>query len=119
MDGVLADFAAAYYACEAQLFGPATAPSRAGDPESQPTTDGAADADPVRNLGGMRPVPHPSALRRRRDVVWQAIEETLDFWTTLKPMEAGTVARIHALALQHRWEVFFITQRPATRGDTV
>ena len=27
--------------------------------------------------------------------------------------------RIHELMLQHRWEVFFITQRPATAGDTV
>lgn len=119
MDGVLADFAAAYYACEEQLFGPASAPTRAGDPENQPTNDAAADTDPVRNLEGSRSIPHPSELRRRRDVVWQAIEDTPDFWTTLKPMEAGAVARIHALMVQHRWEVFFITQRPATRGDTV
>ena len=33
--------------------------------------------------------------------------------------ESGAVARLHALALRHGWEVFFITQRPATSGDTV
>ena len=119
MDGVLADFADAYYRCEEQLFGPAAAPTRAGDPENQPVNDSGIDADPVRHLEGTRGVAHPSELRRRRDIVWQAIEDTPDFWTTLKPMEPGAVARIHGLALRYRWDVFFITQRPATRGDTV
>ena len=58
-------------------------------------------------------------LRRRRDAIWDAIQRTPDFWMTLKPIEEGAVRRIHALMLQHRWEVFFITQRPATDGDTV
>jgi hypothetical protein len=117
MDGVLADFAAAYSECELRLFGPGGIHTRPGDPETQPVDDAAAD--PVRHHEGDRNVPHPSELRRRRDVVWQAIEDTPDFWTTLKPMEDTAVARIHALALQHRWEVFFLTQRPATRGETV
>ena len=34
-------------------------------------------------------------------------------------MEADAVRRVHELMLRHRWEVFFITQRPATAGDTV
>jgi hypothetical protein len=33
-------------------------------------------------------------------------------------METGTVRRIYELMLEHRWEVFFITQRPDTVGDT-
>jgi hypothetical protein len=118
MDGVLANFAAAYYECEGRLFGPVKAPTRAGDPETQRSDDAEA-GDPVRNPDGTRRIPHPSELRRRRDVVWQAIEDTPDFWTTLKPMEPRAVARIHALMLRHQWEVFFITQRPATRGETV
>ena len=31
----------------------------------------------------------------------------------------GAVKRIHALAIRHKWEVFFITQRPYTDGETV
>ena len=58
-------------------------------------------------------------LRRRRDAIWDAIQKTPDFWMTLKPIEESAVRRIHSLMLQHRWEVFFITQRPATAGDTV
>jgi phosphoglycolate phosphatase-like HAD superfamily hydrolase len=61
----------------------------------------------------------PSELRRRRDVVWQAIQDTPDFWTTLKPLDPTAVRRIHNMMVRHRWEVFFITQRPATDGDTV
>jgi hypothetical protein len=61
----------------------------------------------------------PHELRRRRDAIWAAIHETPDFWTTLSPLDPAAVTRIHELMLRHGWEVFFITQRPATAGDTV
>jgi hypothetical protein len=118
MDGVLANFGAAYREYEARLFGPAATPTRAGNPEDQ-RPDPEVVADPVRDPEAARPVPHPSELRRRRDVVWQAIEDTPEFWTLLKPMDPTAVARMHALMLRHRWDVFFITQRPPTRGETV
>jgi hypothetical protein len=108
MDGVLADFAAAYREVEVQLFGPVT-PTRAGDPETEPVE--APDAPEEQK--------HARELRRRHDAVWQAIRGTADFWTTLKPTEPDAVRRIHEMMLRHPWEVFFITQRPATAGDTV
>ena len=55
----------------------------------------------------------------RREEVWAAICATPDFWMTLQPMEPGVVHRVHELMMRYRWEVFFITQRPATEGDTV
>jgi hypothetical protein len=58
-------------------------------------------------------------LRRRRDVVWQTIQATTNFWTTLQPLERGAVRRIHDLAARDGWDVFFITQRPATDGESV
>lgn len=109
MDGVLADFAAAYHAIELGLFGP-VAPTAAGDPESE-----AADSAPEASAAIQR----PRETRRRQDAVWQAIRSTKDFWTTLKPTDAGAVGRIHEMTLRHPWEVFFITQRPATAGETV
>jgi hypothetical protein len=112
---VLADFARAYLEIEERVFGPAAAPTRPGDPEDQEaaeTTDdgGAAAADPV--AAG-------HALRRRRDTVWQTIEATPNFWTTLQPLDTGAVRRIHELSVREGWDVFFITQRPATDGETV
>jgi hypothetical protein len=61
----------------------------------------------------------PGPEARRRGIVSRVITSTPDFWTTLRPIDEGAVARIHALMLEHRWEVFFITDRPATAGDTV
>lgn len=107
MDGVLADFAAAYHDIEVQLFGPA-AHSRPGDPENEDTGD-AEEGEATPAYGG----------RRHHDTVWQAIRAKSDFWMTLEPTEPGAVKRIHEMMLRHRWEVFFITQRPATDGQTV
>jgi hypothetical protein len=109
LDGVLADFASAFHAVETRLFGtaPASAPDEPGDEEDrQSVPQGGAST--------------PSAGRSRtREAIWRQIASTEDFWTTLQPTDAAAVRRIHDLMLRHRWEVFFITQRPATRGDTV
>ena len=107
MDGVLADFASAYREVEIRLFGAQEA-SRPDEPERQ--EDEAAKAAPETH--GLR-------ARRRRDAIWRDIERTPDFWTKLKPIEAGAVRRIREMTLTHRWEVFFLTQRPATAGDSV
>jgi hypothetical protein len=125
MDGVLADFAGAYREIEDRLFGPA-ADSRPGGPAEEaeaehkglPAQEGdGSPEDP--EIAAEDRVRDAKGLRRRRDLVWQEIKSTPDFWLTLKPTEEDAVRRIHALMIQHRWEVFFITQRPATSGDTV
>nr|MBA3950021.1 hypothetical protein [Acidobacteriota bacterium] len=59
------------------------------------------------------------AMRRHNDIIWHAIESTPEFWTTLKPMEDGIVRRLWEASRKNRWEVFFITQRPATAGESV
>jgi hypothetical protein len=119
MDGVLADFSLAFHEIEASLFPPGPALA-AGQPEKEEEAEEAAEQ-------GVQPPPieedesgpTPREMRRRRDSIWRAIKSTPDFWMTLKPTDEGAVRRIHALMLRHRWEVFFITQRPATDGDTV
>lgn len=147
LDGVLADFAAAYHAVDGRLHGPGATATRPGDPEDE------ADADEQRVTGGevrgagsgqeaevtdsdRRDEPdrrtevrrHDAdrdqlgrrvSARRRRDAIWDVIQSTPDFWMTLKPIDEGAVARIHEMMLRHRWEVFFITQRPGTAGETV
>ena len=133
MDGTLADFAHAFHAVESRLFraGPELSP---GQPEREEAEQAAAEE---RLASGGSPPPDKAApksktvedfhtarkaareLRRRRDAIWDAIQKTPDFWMTLKPIEESAVRRIHSLMMQHKWEVFFITQRPATAGDTV
>jgi hypothetical protein len=103
MDGVLADFASAYREVELQLFGRAAA-IRADDP-------GAVEEEPDAAAST------PSEERRRRTAVWRHIRATENFWTTVAPIREHAVRRIHQMMLEQHWEVFFITQRPATRGE--
>src|SRR5262245_48784000 len=125
MDGVIADFSTAFHAVEERIFGPGPGMS-AGEPEKEEeaqTTASPSDAEEPAGDGAVRTareeIRSGREARRRRDVIWQSIQSTPDFWTTLQPMEPDAVRRIHGLMLQHRWEVFFITQRPKTDGDTV
>jgi hypothetical protein len=57
------------------------------------------------------------SARRLRDL-WSRVAATEDFWTTLDEIEPGAVAQLAATAKAHQWEVIFLTQRPATAGDT-
>ncbi len=97
LDGVLADFGRAFRKIDERLFGPGPGLSP-GQPER---------------------AEEKSEQRRRRDVIWHEIQSSTDFWATLEPTEEGAVRRIHELTMKYRWEVFFITQRPKTEGETV
>jgi hypothetical protein len=108
MDGVVADFGSAFRAVESRLFGSAGT-TRADESGEQEDDRPAAASEASKS--------HEE--RRRREAVWREIRATQDFWTTLPPIQANAVRRIHEMTLAYRWEVFFITQRPATRGDTV
>ena len=50
--------------------------------------------------------------------LWKHVSEVEDFWATLAEIEPGAVARLAALAALHGWEVIFLTQRPASGGET-
>jgi hypothetical protein len=56
-----------------------------------------------------------------RDVerVWAIIGQTSNWWMQLKAYEPAEIARLYALARASRWEVFFLTKRPASAGDSV
>jgi hypothetical protein len=112
MDGVLADFSTAFRDVEKKLFGSVSAlPAEAPEVEARQEEDAARP--PV------APGSSPRESRRRRDAVWKVIQETPDFWMTLKPHDPFAVQRIHEMMLRHGLEVFFITQRPITVGQTV
>lgn len=110
MDGVLADFSAAYHQVEVRLFGqsstvPVARPEEAEELQSRRAGVAQGQGDDER--------------RRRSDAIWRAIQSTPGFWTRLNPIDRTAVRRIRDLMLRHGWEVFFITQRPATVGETV
>lgn len=124
MDGTLADLSSAYAEMEERLFGAEEAeherPAPEAREEEQQTHDGAPAAATTRDnrSASERRTPLRRGIRHR-ERVWRAIEETPNFWTTLKPLENGAIERLYRLACEHNWEVFFVTQRPATAGATV
>jgi hypothetical protein len=51
--------------------------------------------------------------------VWEYVAKTPNWWMTLEPYEPDQVARLYDLTRAGGWEVFFVTNRPASAGDTV
>ena len=123
MDGTLADLSTAYAEIEDRLFGPELAEHERPAPEAREEEQHVEEAMPA--VATTRDNPRvterrfPRSGTRHRDRIWRAIESTPNFWTTLKPLENGAVKRLYQLTGEHNWEVFFITQRPATAGATV
>jgi 5'(3')-deoxyribonucleotidase len=124
MDGTLADLSSAYAEIEERLFGKGVAeherPAPEAREEEQHVQDGpppAATTSDNRRINERRTSFRTAS--EQRDRVWRAIEETPNFWTTLKPLEQGAVKRLYQLTGEHNWEIFFVTQRPATAGATV
>lgn len=110
MDGVLADFEAAYRQVELGLFGASasTRHQRVPTPEAEVALEARLAAQP-----------RPAVSNTRRLRIWRTIENTPEFWTTLDPIDPTVVPRLNDLAARHSWEIFFITQRPETVGETV
>jgi hypothetical protein len=99
MDGVLADMETALIRQADRLFG--TSPA-AGDAE------GANQPPPAR----MRITP------RQEKRLWARIATIENFWESLQEIEPGSIARLHALSVERRWEIIFLTRRPSTAGHT-
>jgi len=51
--------------------------------------------------------------------VWRVITETPNWWLSLHPYEPHEIARLYRLTREHKWEVFFMTTRVPTAGDSV
>ena len=134
LDGTIADMDSALQREAERLFGPdiSLRPPR-GSAVAEPGATPAAPEVPGEVTGGIPtdpPSPGGAVARaaaepgkktitdRQMRELWAHVRRTENFWSTLAEIESGTVARFAALAAEHRWEVLFLTQRPATAGDT-
>ena len=50
---------------------------------------------------------------------WKEISSRSNWWVGVRAFEPDEITRLYALARQGKWEVFFLTKRPPTQGDTV
>lgn len=117
-DGVLADMDSAIEAIATRLFGPAENEAAApAVPPSTEATGNEADATVTPEEEQVEPERVRRLTRRQQHDIWEEVRRTDNFWESLQETEPGIVARVAEMATKRRWEVIFITQRPASGGD--
>ena len=92
MDGVIADFRGAFRDAAGAL------------------ADGIPDASDA-SIGSLTEI----EIKR----AWKAVSSRPNWWTGLRAFEPDQIGRLYALVRHWKWEVFFLTKRPATAGDSV
>jgi hypothetical protein len=132
LDGVLADMEGELTRQAEVLFGeamtrrllagPATAladgPEKNAD--AKPDTPAEGGAVPAEGSGDDA-APAISRLQmtaRQTRRLWQHVQTLDNFWETLNELELGVIPRLAAIAADRRWEIIFLTKRPATVGST-
>ena len=51
--------------------------------------------------------------------LWKSVASTINWWVDIPAYEPDQIERLYKQARRGRWEVFFMTSRPASGGDTV
>src|SRR5712675_1075412 len=97
MDGVLANFRAAFHATAVRLV--------RGDVDAFDLDESAQGASAL----------PPDSVRR----VWEHIARTPNWWMEIDAYEPDQIARLYSLTRAAGWEVFFLTKRPPSAGDSV
>ena len=93
VDGVVANFNKAFRETAAQMNGPAGS----HDPSDPAARALAADA-----------------MKR----VWDHISRTPQWWLQLDAYEPQQIERLYRVSRERRWEVYFMTTRPSSAGET-
>ena len=116
LDGTIADMEGALQREAEKLFGPNVQlrPTGSEHLEAPASVEDVAD-DTTKVLV---PAEKKQVLSGRQlREVWRHVAGIENFWSTLREIEPGSVARIAALRNAHRLEVMFLTQRPDTAGE--
>jgi hypothetical protein len=68
-----------------------------------------------------RAAPEGEAELSRPDVdrLWKTVAERSNWWLDVPPYEPDQIGRLYEHARRSRWEVAFLTSRPASAGDSV
>jgi len=94
VDGVIADFRTAFHAAAVRCL-----------------RRDVADSDDLETVGPLS----PDDVRK----VWDYIARTQNWWMDVPAYEPDQIARLYSLTRAVGWEVFFMTKRPPSAGDSV
>jgi hypothetical protein len=127
LDGTVADMYDALHREAIKLFGEDVlrkAASKTSQPqetkgeqsnEKESSEPKSGDDDATTNLA----MQELHLTSRQQMQLWDHVKKIENFWTTLPELEPGIIARIAKTSRDRRWEVIFLTTRPATAGDLV
>jgi hypothetical protein len=115
LDGVLADMELALVREAEKLFGIGRTPA-AEEPQAPHASMSDLVPSDVAENAPLRHEMHLTARQRR--LLWRHVSAIDGFWESLDEIEPGIVARLASLATARRWEIIFLTRRPATQGAT-
>jgi len=126
LDGVFADMESALIRSATGVFGEAMIArlqERANEdaaPDTTSTTDteGAADAAAPTVADSTPPILRIKMTPRQTGRLWRHVETIENFWQGLQEIEPGSLIRLAEIATARRWEIIFLTKRPATAGAT-
>ncbi len=128
LDGVFADMESALVQCASDIFGDAMIErleerAREDSPAdmSASPTDAPASATETGSPAVTETKPVILRLKmtnRQTARLWRHVEGIENFWENMAELEPGSLARLYALATERRWEIIFLTKRPATAGAT-
>lgn len=120
LDGTVADMYSALRREAIKLFGEdvlhtAPAASAPQDPKQEQAPQPKPEDDQTTTLA----IQELHLTSRQQNQLWDHVKQIENFWTTLPELEPGIISRIAKAASERRWEVIFLTTRPATEGELV
>lgn len=120
LDGTVADMYSALRREAIELFGEEVlrTPVAASKPQSA-RQEQAPQAKPEDDHTTTLAIQELHLTARQQNQLWDHVKRIENFWNTLPELEPGIISRIARTARQRRWEVIFLTTRPATKGDLV
>jgi hypothetical protein len=110
LDGTIADMYATLHTEAEGLFG---AENLAKAAMEQAAADGASEEEPE----SKRVMQAMHLTARQQMQLWDHVKTVENFWGRLPELEPGIVARLADVTAKRRWEVIFLTTRPAVAGE--
>lgn len=120
LDGTVADMYSALRREAIELFGEEVLrtlveASKPQDADKEQTPQPKPEDDQTATLA----IQELHLTARQQNQLWDHVRKIENFWTTLPELEAGIISRIAKAATERRWEIIFLTTRPATKGELV
>jgi len=126
LDGTVADMYSALKREAIALFGEDVLHDAEAEPSAPQEVSGEQSASKPEAAAGSdeeqiaRPAMQELHLTaRQQSQLWDHVKRIDNFWNTLPELEPGIIKRLARNVAERRWEIIFLTTRPATAGDLV